>query len=159
MKEIAMSRTTFSGPIKAGTIANNTYKNVGFVQMIQVVTFTENVTTSKTIYLPAGARINNISFITSTGYTATTAGVTVGNVAAGTQYAASSSVLTAANALAVPTVLWPITPTSLTSADTGTAPVSTVVATLTLGTPVTAGITDVVIEYMQPDDRNTAFTA
>tara|TARA_R110000823_G_scaffold264291_2_gene384479 strand:+ start:169 stop:648 length:480 start_codon:yes stop_codon:yes gene_type:complete len=159
MKEIKMSRTTFSGPIKAGTIANNTYKNLGFVQMVQAISFTENVTTSKTIYLPAGSKITNISFITSTGYTATTAGVTVGNVAAGTQYAASSSALSAANASATPTTLWPVTPTSLSSADTGTAPVSTIVATLTLGTPVTAGITDVIVEYTQPDDRNTAFTA
>lgn len=154
-----MSRTTFSGPIKAGTIANNTYKNVGFVQMVQSVSFNENVTTSKTLYLPAGSKITNITFLTSTGYTATTAGVTLGTAAAGTQYTASSSVLSAANASAVPTVLWPVTPTSLTSAETGTFPVSIVVATLTLGTPVTAGATDIVIEYIQPDDRNTAFTA
>ena len=154
-----MSRTTFSGPIKAGTIANNAYKNVGFVQMVQSVSFNENVTTSKTLHLPAGSKITNVTFLTSTGYTATTAGVTLGTAAAGTQYSASSSVLSAANASAVPTVLWPVTPTSLTSAETGTFPVSTVVATLTLGTPVTAGATDIVIEYIQPDDRDTAFTA
>lgn len=149
-----MSRSTFSGPIKAGNIAYNTYKNVGSVKLIQTISFTENVTTSKTIYLPAGSRIVNISFLTSTGYTATTAGVTVGTAAAGTQYAASSSVLSAANASAVPTSSWAATPLSISSSVTGSFPVSTVVATLTLGTPVTAGVTDVVIEYTQPDDRS-----
>ena len=150
-----MSRTTFSGPIKAGDIRNNQYKNVGSVQLIQAVPFTENVTTSKTIYLPAGSRIVNISFLTSTGYTATTAGVTVGTAAAGTQYAANSSVLSAANASALPTSSWAATPLSISSSVTGTFPVSTVVVTLTLGTPVTAGVVDVIIEYIQPDDRST----
>lgn len=150
-----MSRSTFSGPLKAGDIKYNTYKNVGTVKLTQVISFTENVTTSKTIYLPAGSKITNIAFVTSTGYTATTAGVTVGTAAAGTQYAASSSVLVAANASATPTTNWVATPASISSSVTGISPVSTVVATLTLGTPVTAGVTDVVIEYIQPDDRAT----
>ena len=150
-----MSRNTFSGPLKVGDIKYNTYKNVGFAQLVQVVPFTENVTTNKTIYLPAGSKITNISFLTSTGYTATTAGVTVGTASGGTQYAASSSVLSAANASAVPTSNWIATPSSISSSVTGSFPVSTVVITLTLGTPVTAGAVDVIIEYVQADDRAT----
>ncbi len=60
-----MASTTFSGPIKAGTIANTTgttvgddVKNVGFVKMAQTASWTQSTTAADTgIVIPANSQI------------------------------------------------------------------------------------------------------
>ena len=57
-----MSRTTFSGPVKSGTIKYNQYKNTGttVLKQIQVVPFNTTLTSTVTNYLPAGCQLLNI---------------------------------------------------------------------------------------------------
>jgi len=168
-----MSRTTFSGPIKAGDVRNNAYKDVGTVVLNQNVVFDfttgDTVTTTKTIYLPAGCRIINIVGLIPVAYNAGTSNnVTIGKAAAGTEYtttfAAGTAGFTAPTSpTAAQAVNWYNTSAAagdVSSTTTGTFPVSPLAVTLTLtGTAATAGKIIVTFQYVQPDDRSTFATA
>ena len=167
-----MSRSTFSGPIKAGDIKYNTYKDVGNVVLNQnaVFDFTDGDTgtTTKIIYLPAGSRIINIVGLIPVAYNAgTSSNVTIGKTAAGTEYAttfvASTAGFTAPTApTAAQAVNWYNTSAAagdVSSSITGSFPVSPLAVTLTLtGTAASAGKIVVTFQYIQPDDRATTFT-
>lgn len=163
-----MSRTTFSGPIRAGDIRNNQYKDVGTVLLNQYAVFdatvaSDTATVTKNIYLPAGSRIVNIYTDVAIQYnSATSAAVTVGNVAAGTQYSASASVaVTPQRLTSVPTTqlaAWLATPIDVSGQLTGTFPVSLIAVTLTIVGVTTAGKVNVVVQYTQADDRSTFAT-
>jgi len=160
-----MSRTTFSGPLRAGNIAYNTYKNVGTVVLNQNVTFDyaagDTATTTKTLYTPANTRIVNIQALVITAYNAGTSSVvSVGKAAAGTEYVTTLTVSTAG--FIAPTTItganWLSTTAAggdISSSTTGTFPVSPLAITLTLsGTAASAGKVNVVVQYTQPDDRS-----
>ena len=63
-----MGTTTFSGPIKAGTIANTTgttvgdnVKNVGFVKMAQTASWSQSTTAADTgIVIPANSQVTEV---------------------------------------------------------------------------------------------------
>ena len=84
-----MAITTFSGPIKAGTIRNTTgttvgsdMANVGFVGMSQTATLTQAATTTTTdIIIPANSQIMAIDLTVTTAWSGV-AGGTVGIIAA-----------------------------------------------------------------------------
>lgn len=57
-----MGTTTFSGPVKAGTIREGSSANVGFVEMAQTAAWTQSATGDSTgIIIPAGSQITEIT--------------------------------------------------------------------------------------------------
>jgi hypothetical protein len=158
-----MSRTTFSGPLKAGNIRYNQYKNVGSAvlsQVIQVPVNTGGLTaTSTPIYIPAGSQIVDIRITTSVAYdSATSATLTVGKTATGTEYAggnAKTAGLVTTTVTAAQATNWLATPSDVTSVTTGSFPTSVIYAQIiSVGQP-TVGNAVVTVIYTQPDDRST----
>lgn len=95
---MAISHT--DGPITAGTIqaGRSAQANVGYAVLEQSVILNQNSTNavSATVAVPAGAQLVDIIVDVLTPFnSATSAGVTVGNVAAGTQYSSNIDVKTA----------------------------------------------------------------
>jgi len=87
MKETNMSRTTFSGPVKSGTIKYNQYKNTGttVLKQIQAVPFNTTLTSTVTNYLPSGCQLLNIVVdVLAVFDSATSATLSVGKTAGGT---------------------------------------------------------------------------
>jgi hypothetical protein len=162
MKEIAMSRTTFSGPVKSGTIRYNQYKNTGttVLRQIQTIPFNTTLTSTVTNYLPAGCSILNIVVDTLVAFdSATTAILSVGKTAGGTEYASAvnakilarqTPTFTAAQLLAMQS-----TTLDVSALITGEAACSAIVTTITSVGQPTAGSVVVTIQYTQPDDRST----
>jgi hypothetical protein len=90
--------TTWSGPIKAGTIREGADANVGYavLSQSQVITFDADLTQEAVFKLPANSQIIDIISDTLTQYdSATSATLTVGSASAGTQYAGSVNAKTA----------------------------------------------------------------
>lgn len=141
-----MGLSTFSGPVKIGTDKDSATANLGFSVLEQTGTFTQNSTTAVnvTFYLPANAQILYFFFDVLVAYdSATSATLSAGTAAAGTQYASGVDVKTAAGRIA-PT----LTATQLTNmADITTN--TTVVATITVVGATTAGNGRVTIVYVQ----------
>lgn len=157
-----MSRTTFSGPVRAGNIRNNPYKNVGSAVLSQSIQVPFNATltsTSTPMYIPAGSHINDIRITTTVVYdSATSATLTVGKTAAGTEYAggnAKTAGLVTTTVSAAQAANWLSTPSDVTSTTTGSFPTSVIYAQIiSVGQP-TAGNAVVTVLYEQPDDRST----
>jgi len=161
-----MSRTTFSGPVKAGNIRYNQYKNVGSTVLSQVIQLPANTavltSTSAPIYIPTGSQIIDIRITTSVAYdSATSATLTVGKTAAGTEYAggnAKTAGLVTTTVTAAQATNWLATPSDVTSITTGSFPTSAIYAQIvSVGQP-TVGNAVITIEYTQPDDRSTFST-
>jgi hypothetical protein len=165
-----MSRTTFSGPVKAGDIRNNAYKNVGTVVLAQTVVFdfaagdVVGAAPYKTIYVPAGSKLNEIYIDVVTAYNGTTPTLSVGKAAAGVEYVSAAAIATDNTRVeGVPaTVLnWLNTTTAggdVSAATTESFPVSPLVISLALSAPASAGSLVVLVQYTQPDDRSTYLT-
>ena len=158
-----MSRSTFSGPIKAGTNKYNTYANVGTTVLNQYTALTQNGTNavSQTLYIPAGSRIVNIlvdvNVVWNSGTSST---LSVGKTAAGTEYASGVDVKTATGRITptfTATQLTNMLSTPIDVVATGTYDASSaVVITVTpVGTAATTGTVNVTVFYTQTDDRNT----
>lgn len=95
-----MTATHFSGPLQVGSRATGeTLGNTqGFVLVGQALNLTQNSTTavSGTIYVPTGSRIVDIIVDVLTAFNSVTSAVlSVGTAAAGTQYASGVDVKTA----------------------------------------------------------------
>ena len=97
-----MGTTTFSGPIKAGTISNTTgttlgtnVSNVGFVVMSQAVAWQQTTTVDTGITIPANSRILAIELLVTTATTA--ANLTVGTSSGGTQLGSALALGTGVN--------------------------------------------------------------
>jgi len=98
-----MATTTFSGPIKAGTIRNTTgstvgtdVKNVGFVKMAQTAGWTQSTTAADTgIVIPANSQITEIIVNITTACDA--ANISMGTTAASTELFSALAAGTAAN--------------------------------------------------------------
>ncbi len=68
-----MGTTTFSGPVKAGTIREGSSANVGFVEMAQTAAWTQSASgTSTGIIIPAGSQITEITLYITVAPTAVT---------------------------------------------------------------------------------------
>jgi hypothetical protein len=98
-----MATTTFSGPIKAGTISNTTgstvgdnVKNVGFVKMAQTASWTQSTTAADTgIVIPANSQITEIIVNITTACDA--ANISMGTTSASTELFSALAAGTAAN--------------------------------------------------------------
>ena len=99
-----MATTTFSGPIKAGTISNTTgttvgdnVKNVGFVKMAQTAGWTQSTTAADTgIVIPANSQITEVIINITTATSA--ANISVGTSSTSTELFTALAAGTAANA-------------------------------------------------------------
>ena len=98
-----MGTTTFSGPIKAGTIANTTgttvgdnVKNVGFVKMAQTASWSQSTTAADTgIVIPANSQITEIIINITTACDA--ANISMGTSSTSTELFTALAAGTAAN--------------------------------------------------------------
>lgn len=164
-----MSRTTFSGPVRAGTIKENAYKNIGSAVVVQFAALaTGAANLISTVYVPAGARILEIAVDVTTVFNASTsATLTVGKTSGGSEYASGVDVKTAAGRL-VPTFtaaqLTALQNTSaqnadISSATTGTVATSPLFIKITeSGTAGSTGAASVIITYTQSDDRPAPYS-
>ena len=143
-----MSRTTWTGPLASGTLEAGVTggSNVGLVMLSQTATLGYDTTLvqSTTFNLPASSQIVDFFFDVLTAYnSATSATLSLGSAAAGTQYASGVNVKAATGRIAA----------TLTSAQlTSMADISTntsVVATVTSVGQPTAGATRVTVRYVQ----------
>jgi hypothetical protein len=156
-----MSRTTFSGPVKSGTNRYTPYKNVGTTVLTQQTAFTFDATLvqSVTVYVPAGSKLINIFVDVITAYdSATSATLTVGKTAAGTEYASGVNAKTAARTTPTFTAAqltnMQSTPVDVAAANSQQASSALVVTITSVGQP-TAGTGFVTFQYAQSDDRAT----
>lgn len=139
-----MAQCTFTGPVRIGDTAEGSTANVGGTILSQSTTLTQNSTTavSGTIYLPTGAVIISIICDNLTVWdSATSATLSVGTAAAGTQYVGSVNAKTAGRQ--TPTY----TSAQLTAMN-GIGTNTSVVATVTPVGATTAGITKVTLFYV-----------
>lgn len=94
-----MGQTSFSGPMKIGTVREGANVNLGGVVLTQTVALAQNSTTavSGTMKVPANAQILDLYCDVGTAYNSgTSATLSVGTAAAGTQYVGSVDVKSAA---------------------------------------------------------------
>ena len=92
-----MATTTFSGPIKAGSIREGASANVGFVKMAQTATWTQSTTAADTgIIIPANSQITEIIINITTATTA--ANISMGTNSTSTNLFTALAAGTAANA-------------------------------------------------------------
>ena len=100
-----MATTTFSGPIKAGTISNTTgttvgtnVKNVGFVKMAQTASWSQSTTAADTgIVIPANSQIVDVQIYITTACDA--ANISVGTSSTSTELFTALAAGTAANVI------------------------------------------------------------
>ncbi len=95
-----MGTTTFSGPVRSGTLKTGETNgpNLGYAVLEQEASITQNSTTavSSTVYVPVGSKIIDIIVDVLTAFNSVTSAVlSVGTAAAGTQYASSVDAKTA----------------------------------------------------------------
>ena len=77
-----MSTTTFSGPIKAGTVREGASANVGFTVMTQSAAITElAANTASSIIIPANSQITNMYVLVQTAWVGGTNTIDVGTSA------------------------------------------------------------------------------
>ena len=98
-----MGATHFSGPVVSGTLQQGETNgpNQGFAVLTQSTSLTQNSTTavSSTLYIPAGSEIIDFNIDVLTAFnSATSATLTIGTAAAGTQYVGSIDAKTAGRA-------------------------------------------------------------
>ena len=102
-----MATTTFSGPIKAGTIKDTTgstvgtnVKNVGFVKMAQSASWAQSTTAADTgIVVPANSQIVQIYVYVTTACDGASQNLSVGTSATSTELFTALALGTAANVI------------------------------------------------------------
>jgi len=100
-----MATTTFSGPIKAGTIKDTTgstvgtnVKNIGFVKMAQTASWSQSTTAADTgIVIPANSQIVEVRIYITTACDA--ANISVGTSSTSTELFTALAAGTAANVI------------------------------------------------------------
>jgi len=151
-----MGKTTFSGPIRAGTIANTTgtdlgtnVKNVGSVVMAQIFAVTQagSATALATeIVLPANSHIMNIQLLSTTAWSGAATTISVGTSATATELV-SAGVTSGAIGLAA---LTPGTDATRTANwdDTGATDKRVFILSANTG----AGVGTLTVRYIQAHD-------
>lgn len=139
-----MGQSTFGGPMRIGDVGEGSLINVGTPLLSQSTRLLQNGETavSGTLYLPTAAIIVDIIVDNLTVWdSATSATVTVGSAAAGTQYAGGVNAKTAGR----------IRPTFTSAQLTSMASIGSTTPVVATCTPVgatTAGITKVTVLYV-----------
>ena len=142
-----MATTTFSGPIKAGSVREGASANVGFVLMAQSanVVFGADGTETVVATLPSNSQIYQIAVDVTTAFDAgTTNTFDIGDGSTADQYADALAVGSAARVLATSDVSQ--IPNLI---DIGTSDVNVTVTYNQTGTAATAGAATVTVLYLQ----------
>jgi len=142
-----MATTTFSGPIKAGTIRDGAGANVGFVLMAQSanVVFGDDGSTTVVATVPANSQIYQIAVDVTTAFdAATTNTFDLGDGTTANKYADALDVSSAARVLATSDV------SQIGNLiDIGTSDVDVTVTYNQTGAAATAGAATVTVLYIQ----------
>ena len=142
-----MATTTFSGPIKAGSVREGASANVGFVLMSQSanVVFGANGTETVVATLPANSQIYQIAVDVTTPFNAgTTNTLDIGDGTTADKYAdalaagAAARVLATSDVSQIPNLI-----------DIGASDVDVTVTYNQTGTAATAGAATVTVLYLQ----------
>lgn len=141
-----MGTTTFSGPVRAGTVREGATANVGSAMLVQSVSLpwkASSLTSDAIFYLPAGAAIVDVwaeptVVFNSTGASTLSFGITSG----GTEYGGSLDVKTAGVKRATSTAAIAAAKANIT---TNTA----LYATVTSADQPSAGAVQVFVQYIQ----------
>jgi hypothetical protein len=95
-----MATTTFSGPIKAGSIRQGASANLGFVKMSQSAAYTQSTTAASTgIIIPANSQITEITIYITTACDGASQNLSVGTSSASTEIFTALALGTAANVI------------------------------------------------------------
>jgi len=155
-----MGTTTFTGPIRSGTLkagetsGSNTGPNIGNAHLTQFTTLVQAggglVQSAATIYIPVGARITSFNVDVLTAFdSATSATLSIGTAASGTQYVSGVNAKTAGRAAISYTAAQLAAMAGLTTAGAASATVAPIVVTVTsVGAPTT-GVVTVAVNYVQ----------
>lgn len=161
-----MSRVTFSGPVLSGTTKSNTYRNLGNSLLVQSAVMTQNSTNNvdQTFYIPGLSQMTTIVVDVLTAFdSATSATLTVGLTAGGTQYVTSVDVKVAGRASitfsAAQLLAMSSTALDTTATNASGTPTSAVAVRIAPVGATTAGSVRVTVHYVQYDDRQGTFNA
>lgn len=150
-----MGTTTFSGPVRAGNKLSGETNgpNIGLARLNQFATLIQSgggLTQSVTVYIPVGARITGFDIDVLTAFdSATSATLSIGTSAGGTQYVSGVNAKTAGRATITFTAAQLAAMAGLTTAGAASPTVAPVVITVTsVGAP-TAGVVTIAINYTQ----------
>ena len=149
-----MGATHFSGPVVSGTLQQGETDgpNQGFAVLTQSTSLTQNSTTavSSTLYIPAGSEIIDFNIDVLTAFnSATSATLTIGTAAAGTQYVGSIDAKTAGRAAITFTAAQLAAMNGVTTTGTAAPTTAPVVVTVTPVGATSAGYVVVTIIYAQ----------
>ena len=149
-----MGATHFSGPVVSGDLQSGETNgpNQGFAVLSQSTSITQNSTTavSSTLYIPAGSRIVDFNIDVLTAYnSATSATLTIGTAAAGTQYVGSIDAKTAGRAAITYSAAQLAAMNGVTVTGTAAATTPPVVVTVTPVGATSAGYVVVTVLYVQ----------
>ena len=93
-----MATTTFSGPIKAGSVREGASANVGFVEMAQSASWTQSTSAASTgIIVPANSQITEITMYITTACNGASQNLSVGTSATSTELFTALALGTAAD--------------------------------------------------------------
>jgi hypothetical protein len=149
-----MAATHFSGPVLSGDLQSGETNgpNQGYVTLIQTTTITQNSTTavSSTMYIPAGSQIIDFNIDVLTAFnSATSATLSIGTAAAGTQYVGSVNAKTAGRASITFSAAQLAAMSGVTVLGAAAATSAPVVVTVTPVGATSAGYVEVTIIYAQ----------
>ena len=93
-----MATTTFSGPIKAGSVREGASANVGFVEMAQTAAWSQAIAAASTgIIVPANSQITEITLYVTTACDGASQNLSVGTSATSTELFTALALGTSAN--------------------------------------------------------------
>jgi hypothetical protein len=93
-----MATTTFSGPIKAGSVREGASANVGFVEMAQTAAWSQATAAASTgIIVPANSQITEITLYVTTACDGASQNLSVGTSATSTELFTALALGTSAN--------------------------------------------------------------
>ena len=149
-----MAATHFSGPVLSGDLQSGDTNgpNQGYVTLIQTTSITKNSTNavSSTMYIPAGSQIIDFNVDVMTAFdSATSATLTIGTAAAGTQYVSGVNAKTAGRASITYTAAQLAAMSGVSVLGVTAAVSAPVVVTVTPVGATSAGYLEVTIIYAQ----------
>lgn len=149
-----MGTTTFSGPVRSGTLKTGETNgpNIGFTVLQQETSITQNSTNavSSTLYIPVGSKIVDIIVDVLTAFNSgTSATLTVGTAAAGTQYASGVDAKTAGRVRPTFTAAQLAAMSNVTVLGVAAPTTAPVVVTVTPSGATSAGYVRVTLVYSQ----------
>jgi hypothetical protein len=149
-----MAATHFSGPVLSGDLQSGETNgpNQGYVTLVQTTSITQNSTNavSSTLYIPAGAQIIDFNIDVLTAFnSATSATLSIGTAAAGTQYVSSVNAKTAGRASITFSAAQLAAMSGVTVLGVTAATSAPVVVTVTPVGATSAGYVEVTIIYAQ----------